>query len=137
MLTLYIRGTAETEHLRAEVRGDDVVLVSHERMVTPMAEGENRCWHDRNLGTVPAPTWKTLARLMGLLQDAGLADRIILAAYCKWSEDTYRAEFMSATPDIVQQFRQWFHKQPFHPPAPSENYEIEMIREFHKQEGES
>ena|SRR3990167_162817 len=137
MLTLYIHGTAETEHLRAEVRGDDVVLVSHERMVTPMAEGENRCWQDRNLGTVPVTTWKTLARLTELPQDAGWADRIILAAYCKWSEDFFAATFMTPTPYFVQQFRQWFHKQPFHPPAPSENYEIEMIREFHKQEGES
>jgi len=68
-----------------------------------------------------------------------MTDSEILALYSAWSEDYYCAGFITANPGTVKQFRTWLqnpHKRDL-TREPMEDYEQEMLIEFHKQEREA
>lgn len=59
-----------------------------------------------------------------------LTDAVLLALYSGWSEETWRAGFMHPYSDIVAEFRKWVATLP----GPTEDYEREMLVEYHRQD---
>lgn len=58
--SFYIYGKAEGEHLRADVRGDEIVLVSQERAVTQV----DTQWRERVLVTIPCRVWRAISAML-------------------------------------------------------------------------
>lgn len=66
-----------------------------------------------------------------------LTDTGIVELYSLWSEETYSAGFIGASPEHVQNFRGWLIDTltpEFY--YPFEDYEQTMLDEFHRQEME-
>ena len=59
-----------------------------------------------------------------------LSDAVLLGLYSGWSEDTWCAGFMHPYPDVVAEFRAWVAALP----DPTEDYEREMLAEYHRQD---
>ena len=66
-----------------------------------------------------------------------MSDEEILVLYSQWSEEYYCAGFLTPDPLSIQTFRKWLNtrKQLYLRPAQND-YEREMLEEFHKQEEE-
>lgn len=58
-LTVYLAGTQDGEHLRAEVKGDEVVLISHELATSYISTR----WRDRVLVSIPLRLWRAVAAM--------------------------------------------------------------------------
>lgn len=64
-----------------------------------------------------------------------MRDIAIIKLYETWSEAFWCAQFMSPTPEMVRRFRAWLHW--LETCVPEEDFEIEMLAEFHRQEEEA
>jgi len=62
-------------------------------------------------------------------QNNSMTDFEILALYSQWSEDYYCAGFLHPSPETVREFRTWLNTRQ----SVQTVYEIEMLKEFHKQ----
>jgi len=65
-----------------------------------------------------------------------MTDQEILALYSSWSEEYYCAGFLNPSPGTIKEFRNWLknlHEQDW---TPLQNYEQEMLQEFHRQQKE-
>lgn len=67
--TIYLYGDPEAEHLRVEVRGKEVLLISHECVVQKITN----IWRDRYLVSMPLEKWMLVARLIDPSQFVGEA----------------------------------------------------------------
>jgi len=75
--TIFLFGDPEDQHLRVEVRGEELLLISHEHIMQKITN----IWRDRYLLAMPVEKWMTVARLIdpsqfvgGAPDDAGEAE---------------------------------------------------------------
>jgi len=71
-----------------------------------------------------------------IFHNENMTDTEILVLYSNWSEEYYCASFLQPSPEAVKEFRNWLknlHEQDW-TSNPLQNYEQEMLKEFHKQE---
>lgn len=61
-----------------------------------------------------------------------LPDRMVIALYEYWSEETHRASFLAPSSDVVAQFKDWLGSHFEEGKTPQEDYEVEMLRLFRK-----
>ena len=64
-----------------------------------------------------------------------MTDAEIVKLYRIWSEESYSAGFLHATPESVMQFRQWLKSKPLNERLLL-NYEQDLVTEFRKQESD-
>lgn len=63
------------------------------------------------------------------------ADQWLLRLYADWSEETWRAGFMSPSALMIEQFREWLAADfADEMSRPLESYEAEMLRLYHEAE---
>ena len=66
-------------------------------------------------------------------------DDQLLQLYSLWSEECYCAGFLSPDEHSVKEFREWLYgySRDKHTTRKLENYELEFLEEFRRQENES
>ena len=63
----YVQGHPDAEHLRAEVEGDSITLISHELRVGPV----QNVWYDRVLVSMRLAQWQVVGRVIANRQRDG------------------------------------------------------------------